>query len=160
MQERIMDQATAHESTVGGFGSAFVGGCIALFELPEIRFYISHALHDRIAQRTPSHRLQPPRSAHALPRQAPPTDQPREGRQRRPPGVAALLVGWAHISIIDLTTEILTPIRTMQKIPWCIREQYLRILTEVLVAVEMSYTTNNSDGPSFKYQSLVCTSLG
>eukprot|EP00959_Pyramimonas_sp_CCMP1952_P011584 243250-Pyramimonas_sp.AAC.1 len=52
------------------------------------------------------------------------------------------------MSTIDLAVEIRTPMRTMQKIPWRIRAQYLRILTEILVAVDMSYTINNSDGPS------------
>ena len=52
------------------------------------------------------------------------------------------------MTIVDLAAEIQIPMRTIQKIPWCIRDQYLRIFTEVLVAVEMSYGPGGTDGPS------------
>ena len=46
--------------------------------------------------------------------------------------------GWSHLEDVDLAQELNTRIRTTKAVPRCLRDDYLRIMVQCLVAVESS----------------------
>eukprot|EP00959_Pyramimonas_sp_CCMP1952_P011780 248023-Pyramimonas_sp.AAC.1 len=66
-----------HDPTVREFGSAFAGGCVALFKLPDARFNLSPGMQDLLRHRAPTCPQRPPRTRHP--------DPLREPQLRRPP---------------------------------------------------------------------------
>eukprot|EP00959_Pyramimonas_sp_CCMP1952_P416933 8735021-Pyramimonas_sp.AAC.1 len=54
-----------------------------------------------------------------------------------PPGVARLPNGWHHLRSINMKEEIDVNARAFKALPRCIRDSYLRILTQCLAACSL-----------------------
>jgi hypothetical protein len=74
-----------------------------------------------------------------------PNDGPTQARTSRwpgegqTPGAARLPDGWQHLRILDVMAELNLRVRTLKKVPKCIRGAYLRIMTQSMVAVESAH---------------------
>ena len=55
------------------------------------------------------------------------------------PGVRVLPNAWSSLNFIDLKAELIKPARTLKAIPHCIRDSYLRILTQVLARMQQAH---------------------